>query len=387
MLFSARSHVLHQALSTVAQWAVRREASPLESCVRVVASVARQTVELTAGDMMHSLTRSIPASVTADGSVAISAKEVVAATKVLPDGDATVATNERNWTTFRCGRLEIEVAGYPGADYYAPDAPLAGSAHYPISGALLARIVNGALYAVCADEGKPSACQLVIEVDDDGIETLATDGHRAAVCGIPSADGFGYRGRLQLIRAGAIRLAKMAAHAQEWDVEVGKDSRSNKKLLRLRADGDTVTLMQHSMEPPPTRLVLSMARSTGSVTVQRDELAAVVEVMKVRLPTSAAVRITVGPEGLVGVATSRESGSARSSCATQDFDGEPGDWWVHGLHLADAVSALGGNERIKISWGRVARGKEFDPVVLSSLDGSERHLIAGMDPNESASKA
>ena len=77
----------------------------------------------------------------------------------------------------------------------------------------------------------------------------------------------------------------------------------------------------------------------------------------------------------------------KGTVAVRDFDGEPGDWWVHGLYLADAVSALGGNERIKISWGRVARGKEFDPVVLSSLDGSERHLIAGMDPNESASKA
>lgn len=330
-------------------------------------------VDLTAGDMLHSLTLSVPAEVAANGSVSMMAKEAERSTKVLPPAaDVAVTVAENHWTTMACGRTTMELAGLPGVDYNAPKGPSLEDPAYTISGALLSKVLNGPLYAVGSDDTKIAACQLIVDVDDAAIESMATDGHRAAIYRFDDFGPFEFRGTLQLIRHGAQRLARLAGSVPEWTMTVGKDRSTGKVAARFAADNIAITMAMHTATPPPIRKVMP-TRHAGTCVVKRDDLAGLVDVLKTALPKSASATLAFDPTGIDGRSGNREHGNVRSSVAVTDFTGDPVTMSTNALQIGDAISALLGNEHIKIGWGGPR-----DPVLLYGTDPASSHFVAPM---------
>lgn len=326
-------------------------------------------VDLTAGDMLHSMTLSIPAEVTLDGSVSMMAKEAERSTKVLPPAaDVAVTVAANHWTTMACGRTTMELAGLPGCDYNAPKGPSSDESAYAISGALLSSVLNGPLYAVGEDETKIAACQLIVDVNDDSIESMATDGHLAAIYEFNDFGPFSFRGTLQFIRHGAQRLARLAGSVPEWTMRVGKDPSTNKLSTRFSADNIAITMAMHTATPPPIRRVMP-TRHQGTCVVNRDDLARLFEVLKTAIPKSASATLEFTTAGIDGRAANREQGNVRSFAAATDFHGDPLVIAVNALGIAKSIAALAGNETIKIGWTNA-----LSPLVLYGETPKSAHL-------------
>lgn len=367
------SNILSHALADVRPWAVASDSQPQVGCVRLRADVETQILELTCGDMLHSLTVSLPATVAEGGVVSLPVKEMATMAKVLPSSEEVeLSVNDRHTVKMTCGRRVMSVAGLPGADYCSPKGPAANADRYEISGALLSRVLHGPLYAVCSDDTRAVACQLIVDVDDDTIESMATDGHRAALCAFAD-HGIGFRGQIRLIRHGAQRLAKVAGSVPEWTFDIGDDESTRKPSIRFTSTAGVLTLAQHRMPPLPIRRILPEA-SAGECSISREGMYSLIEALKVALPTSGAVRIKIDKDGLTGEASDRvRDKSVHDSCEVHDCAGEI-DMAVSGVYLSDAVAALAGCETIRVKWT-----DSLSPLLLEG--GGAVHMVMSVRPD------
>lgn len=359
MRFSTRSDVFAQALNDVRPWAVPRDSDPHRGCVRIVASVEDQTLALTCGDMLHSITLKVPAEVTACGSLSLMAKEAAALGKVLPRAtDVDVEVNDRHWVKVKWGRKVLEIAGLDGEHYSAPSGPGEDAQCFTVPGALLSKVLGGPLYAVSNDDAAIVLCQLWVESTDEGIDSFATDAHRAAICHSVPSEAFTFRGLIQFIRQGAQRLAKIAPAHPEWTMEIGDDATTGKPMVRCSAGNTVLVLAQMTKSPPPIRRIIP-SKYEGECIVEREAIADLADVLKLGAPPdSSAVKITIDADGVHGTSQNRERGSAHDDVPAVGFDGSGITTWVHVQHLADTIAAIDA-ENVKIKWSTSAEPLAF----------------------------
>lgn len=157
----------------------RRQTLPILSNLLLV--VTKDAISMTATDMEVELVATINKSSTKTGEVTLPARKLLDICRTLPD-DATInieINNDR--ATVTSGKSRFVLATMPAQEYplveFAEDAN-----RFQIGENNLKKIIDNTAFAMAQQDVRYYLNGLLLELEDNRLRAVATDGHRLALC-------------------------------------------------------------------------------------------------------------------------------------------------------------------------------------------------------------
>lgn len=176
MKFSSSSTELQKALGTVG--GVIPSKSTLPILENFLFHLAGDQLKITATDLDISMSITIKVKGTEDGTIAIPAKRLFETIRSLPALDVDVDINlSNNKIIMLTDGGEYKLTGESSENY--PTIPsFKGSEELEIDTDLLRRLISKTVFAVSADELRPSMMGILVQIKKKETRAVATDGHR-----------------------------------------------------------------------------------------------------------------------------------------------------------------------------------------------------------------
>jgi len=134
-------------------------------------------LELTATDLEISLTSTLKVDGEEDGELAIAAKRLLDIVRELDDLPLTLQTDRNHQVALRSGTGSFQLPG-EGAESYPVLPEVQVESELTMPPARLKRHVERLGFAVSTDELRPVLTGVLFEFKEDGLNLVATDGHR-----------------------------------------------------------------------------------------------------------------------------------------------------------------------------------------------------------------
>ena len=176
MKFKTDRANLHKAASKLLSIVPPKTTLPILSNILFELEEGKLSLKVT--DLDVSMTVTLDVDTQKVGSIAVPAKIFNEIVRELPDFDLEVSSFE-NRLEIKCGSGVYKMSGLPPDDFpKLPDVHV--GRQVKIDGIILNRIVKKVLFAVSRDETRPSLNGVFWHSTDDGLNLVATDGHRLA---------------------------------------------------------------------------------------------------------------------------------------------------------------------------------------------------------------
>jgi DNA polymerase-3 subunit beta len=167
---------LHQAASKLLSIVPPKSTLPILS--NILFDLDKSKLSLKVTDLDVSMTATIDVDAQKGGAIAIPAKVFYEIVRELPDFDLEISTYE-NRMEIKCGAGVYKMSGFPSDDFpKLPDVHV--GRQVKIDGKVLSRMVRKVLFAVSRDETRPALNGVLWHTSEDGLNMVATDGHRLA---------------------------------------------------------------------------------------------------------------------------------------------------------------------------------------------------------------
>ncbi|MBX3185926.1 MAG: DNA polymerase III subunit beta [Labilithrix sp.] len=137
-------------------------------------------LRLAATDLYLSLLGRVPADVSKNGSVAVSAKDLFERVKMMPDGPVVIATQDNATTTLKASgsARRYTLRGMPGDDFPPLPQPAEGSPTLALDVEVLSELIQKTHFSISTDETRAHLNSALFEWDGDVVRMVTTDGHR-----------------------------------------------------------------------------------------------------------------------------------------------------------------------------------------------------------------
>jgi DNA polymerase-3 subunit beta len=176
MKFKTDRANLHRASSKLLSIVLPKTTLPILS--NILFELENERLSLKVTDLDVSMTATIDVDAQKSGSIAVPAKIFYEIVRELPDFELEVSSFE-NRLEIKCGSGVYKMSGLPPDDFpKLPDVHIARQ--IKMDGALLGRIVKKVLFAVSRDETRPALNGVFWHSTEEGLNLVATDGHRLA---------------------------------------------------------------------------------------------------------------------------------------------------------------------------------------------------------------
>ena len=167
---------LHQAASKLLSIVPPKSTLPILS--NILFELEKTKLSLKVTDLDVSMTATIDVDPQKAGSIAIPAKVFYEIVRELPDFELEVSTYE-NRMEIKCGAGIYKMSGFPPDDFpKLPDVHI--GRQVKVDGKTLSRMVKKVLFAVSRDETRPALNGVLWHTSEEGLNMVATDGHRLA---------------------------------------------------------------------------------------------------------------------------------------------------------------------------------------------------------------
>jgi DNA polymerase III subunit beta len=167
---------LHQAASKLLSIVPPKSTLPILS--NILFELDKNKLSLKVTDLDVSMTATIDVDAQKAGAIAIPAKVFYKIVRELPDFDLEVSTFE-NRMEIKCGAGVYKMSGFPPDEFpKLPDVHI--GRQVKIDGKVLSRMVRKVLFAVSRDETRPALNGILWHTSEEGLNMVATDGHRLA---------------------------------------------------------------------------------------------------------------------------------------------------------------------------------------------------------------
>lgn len=177
MKFSCEKSDLLSAVSVAARAASPR--SPIPALEGILLEAGEGRLKLTGYDLKKGVYTSIPASVTEQGAIILSARVFGNIVSSLPDGTITLQTEEMN-TSIRCGNAAFHIVGTDASDY--PELPeIDGQTGVSLPQDILGTMIRQTIFAVSDNESRPVYTGELFEIGEGKLTIVAVDGYRLAL--------------------------------------------------------------------------------------------------------------------------------------------------------------------------------------------------------------
>jgi DNA polymerase III subunit beta len=176
MKFKTDRATLHQAASKLLSIVPPKSTLPILS--NILFELDKMKLSLKVTDLDVSMTSTIDVESQKGGAIAVPAKVFYEIVRELPDFELEISTFE-NRMEIKCGSGVYKMSGFPPDDFpKLPDVHV--GRQVKMDGKILARMIKKVLFAVSRDETRPALNGILWHTTEEGLNMVATDGHRLA---------------------------------------------------------------------------------------------------------------------------------------------------------------------------------------------------------------
>ena len=355
MEFQISTDELKKALSR-AQGVVERKATmPILS--HVLLQAKPQQLSVTAFDLDVGLTSDLPAQVSSEGAVTLSAKHLLDIVQNLPEAQVSFVKQSNNHVEINSGSANYRLVGLSDSEF--PKLPAKESASWVSIPALnLLEMIRRTAFAISSDETRYNLNGVFFEPKEDSkVRMVATDGHRLALIERELGAKLASASGAILPRKGLLELRKLLDEAPEADVQLAF---VDNLFLFKRADLSMLMRLVDGQFPDYQRVIpkqharqLSLPRLRFAEGLKRIAL--------LSSEKSNAVRLTFSENLLRISAQNPDLGEARDDIAVA-HKGEELNIGFNARYLLDVLGALSSDEV------RLSLGDEHSPALIQAPD-------------------
>jgi len=213
MKFTTNRESLLRPLQLVTGVVERRQTLPVLANLLVVARDGNLAITGTDLEVELIATES-SADIQREGEVTIPARKLADIWRSLPDGAEVTVEVSGDRATVRSGRSRFTLATLPAADFPKVESGK-DDAEFRVSQTQLRRLIDQVSFSMAQQDVRYFLNGMLLEVSPKHLRTVATDGHRLAMCTLEGA-GAGTE-RLQAIvpRKGVLELARLLDDGDE----------------------------------------------------------------------------------------------------------------------------------------------------------------------------
>lgn len=233
MKFTISREVLLHPLSQVIGVVERRQTLPVLANFMLSARDGQLTV--TGTDMEVELVSTIPADVSQDGDITVPARKLVDIVRALPDGSAVTFSVSGDKATLSAGRSRFTLSTLPASEFPATDQ-VEALENISVSESSLKKMMDKTSFAMANQDVRYYLNGLLFDFRGKQLRSVATDGHRLAVCDLDGTVEINDERQLIVPRKGVLELSRMlSTDGDEVTLAIGRNH------IRLVKDDMTFT--------------------------------------------------------------------------------------------------------------------------------------------------
>jgi len=214
MKFAVSREDLLKPLQLVAGVVERRQTMPVLS--NLCLAVAGQKLLMTGTDLEVQLVAEITLTEPAaqDGEITVPARKLMDIWRALPDSaQVTFSVDERR-ATLKSGRSRFQLATLPAAEFPTLEEGSAEAA-FTLSQAQLRQLIAKTSFSMAQQDVRYFLNGMLLELTSEHIRSVATDGHRLAMCTLTPGLGTGAQQQVIVPRKGVLELARLIADGDD----------------------------------------------------------------------------------------------------------------------------------------------------------------------------
>ncbi|MFD2191356.1 DNA polymerase III subunit beta [Pistricoccus aurantiacus] len=213
MKFSISREALLRPLTLVAGVVERRQTLPV--LANVLIDVQEEQVALTGTDLEVELVgRTSPASVEQIGATTVPARKLMEICKSLPEQAEIQLALEEGRAVLRSGRSRFTLSTLPATEFPNIEES-AGNTEVSLPRGTLKRLIDSTAFAMAQQDVRYYLNGMLLELRSNLVRTVATDGHRLAVCSGPADIEMEPAQKLIVPRKGILELVRLLDDSDE----------------------------------------------------------------------------------------------------------------------------------------------------------------------------
>ncbi|HCD56049.1 DNA polymerase III subunit beta [Haliea sp.] len=366
MKFSISRDALLKPLNLVAGVVERRQTLPILSNVLMV--LEGDQLSLTGTDLEVELVGrvALPSPVSAPGEVTVPARKLVDICKSLPEGSDIQFTVEDGKVTVRSGRSRFTLSTLPAREFPAVEEGV-GTHRFTVKQGQLRRLIDRTAFAMAQQDVRYYLNGMLLELKAGRLRVVATDGHRLAMCTLPSPVPVDEDTQVILPRKGVLELSRLLLE-EDQDIAVVLGSNH----LRATTDGFTFTSKLVDGKFPDYERVLPRAADKIVLGSRLDLRQAFTRTAILSNEKYRGVRLKVAPEVIEIVANNPEQEQAEEQVSV-DYQGDSVEIGFNVSYLLDVLGVLSG-EQVKLSLS----DPNSSALLEESEDGDSLYVVMPM---------
>ncbi|MBT2767313.1 DNA polymerase III subunit beta [Stenotrophomonas sp. ISL-67] len=361
MRFTLQREAFLKPLAQVVNVVERRQTLPV--LANFLVQVQNGQLSLTGTDLEVEMVSRIAVDDAQDGETTIPARKLFEIIRALPDGSRITVSQSGDKITVQAGRSRFTLATLPANDFPSVDE-VEATERVAIGEATLKELIERTAFAMAQQDVRYYLNGLLFDLRGDALRTVATDGHRLALCETDLEKASGAKRQIIVPRKGVTELQRLLESGdREIELEVGRSH------VRVKRDDVTFTSKLIDGRFPDYEAVIPIG-ADREVKVDREALraslqrAAILSNEKYR-----GIRVEVSPGNLKISAHNPEQEEAQEEIEA--------DTTVNDLaigfnvnYLLDALSALR-DEHVVIQ----LRDSNSSALVREASSEKSRHVV------------
>ena len=221
MKFDIQREVFLQPLTQVVGVVERKQTLPV--LANFLISARGGEVVVSGTDMEVELIAAVKANVESEGEITLPARKLVDIVRALPDGVTIGVKIDGDKATVSSGRSRFTLSTLPATEFPATDQVETLEA-VKIQEVKIKELLEKTAFAMANQDVRYYLNGLLFEFKDGQLRTVATDGHRLAICDLDSAVSVSGDRQLIVPRKGVLEMARMLGDSEdEVELAIGKN--------------------------------------------------------------------------------------------------------------------------------------------------------------------
>jgi DNA polymerase III subunit beta len=219
MKFSVSRETLLEPLQAVIGVVERRQTMPVLSNILLVASKA-EGVSLTATDLEVELVATAEVEVEKGGDITVPGRKLLDICRALPEGATLSISLSGDKVTVRSGRSRFTLSTLPAGEFPTVE-DIKAQQRITLPQSQLHRLIEKTQFSMANQDVRYYLNGMLLEVAGPVVRSVATDGHRLALCEL-TIDGLDSTPQQVIVpRKGVLELQRLIGEGGECTVEIG----------------------------------------------------------------------------------------------------------------------------------------------------------------------
>lgn len=350
--------------------------STMPVLANVLLSAQGNLLQVAATDLYISVTDSIEAEITREGSVAVPARDAFDRVRHMPDGPIQISVSNNAATTIKAvgSARRYTLHGLPGSDFpnlpaVADDAP-----RIDLNVRTLLTLIDRTVFSISTDETRAHLNSALFECEGNVVRMVTTDGHRLSKMEA-KVEGLDAQTTMLVPQKAVSELKKLLDEVAETDRE--------KVLLTIAQTGPnaffTLSGVQFSVKLidaqfPPYEAVIPAMTDRAVKTARAPFREALRAVSLAASDRTGGVKLAISENALRITSESPESGNGFDEVPI-DYTGPEISVGFNAKYLLDVLDAIRDVDEVTLGLSG-----ELDPAVVRPVSDENEQYIAVVMP-------